>query len=181
MTIHDALLHKARAAGKALADAESRVQSARGEYHALVRRMHLAGGSLREIAHALGLSHQRVQQMVDGAGGSWWRRVWRSRNARRDLVCTFCGRTEIEVAQLIAGPKVFICDSCIATAERIAAGEAASVSHGGLARAAARARARCSFCWARQGAGRPLLTSPAGNICRECLTVCSQILLDSAP
>jgi hypothetical protein len=58
MTINEGLLKKARAAGTGLADAERQVQLARTEYHAIVRRMHLAGGSLREIAQALELSHQ---------------------------------------------------------------------------------------------------------------------------
>ena len=86
MTINDELLKKAQAAGAKLTEAERQAQLARTEYHAVVRRMHLAGGSLREIAEALGLSHQRVQQMVNGAGGSWWQRVWRSRNARTGLI-----------------------------------------------------------------------------------------------
>ena len=90
--INEPLLNKARFASAKLAEAERQVQTIRTEYHSIVRRMHLAGGSLREIAQALELSHQRVQQMVGGAGGTWWQRVWRSRNARRNLVCTFCER-----------------------------------------------------------------------------------------
>ena len=82
MTVNKQLLEKALAAGARLTDAERQVELARTEYHAMVRRMHLAGGSLRDIAHSLELSHQRVQQMVGNAGGSWWHRVWRSRNAK---------------------------------------------------------------------------------------------------
>src|SRR5437667_12628868 len=108
MPINQQLLEKARAAGAALAAAEHQVQLARAEYHTIVRRIHLAGGSFRDLAHALELSHQRVQQMVEGAGGSWWHRVWRSRNARHNLICTFCSRTEEQVSKLIAGPGVFI-------------------------------------------------------------------------
>lgn len=33
--------------------------------------------------------------------------------------CSFCGKSEKEVAKLVAGPKVFICDECIVIAERI--------------------------------------------------------------
>src|SRR5262245_55495397 len=118
MTLSPELLKTARAAGAALAEAEGRVQSARADYHAIVRRMHLAGGSLREIAESLGLSHQRVQQMVRGAGGSWWQRIWRSRNLKADARCTFCERSHDKVAKLIAGPKVLICDGCVALAEK---------------------------------------------------------------
>jgi hypothetical protein len=181
MTINEGLLKKARAAGTGLADAERQVQLARTEYHAIVRRMHLAGGSLREIAQALELSHQRVQQMVDGAGGSWWQRVWHSRNARGNLICTFCKRPQNQVAKLIAGPKVFICDACVALAEQSMMSSSPPATHGSLALAGEDTKARCSFCGKRRTADRLLLTGPAANICGECLNVCRQILLDSTP
>src|SRR2546425_3047307 len=107
---HD-LCENAKAAGARFAEAERQALLARADYHTAVRRLHLAGGSLREIAQALSLSHQRVQQIVNVAGGSWWRRVWRTRNMTRDLVCTWCDRPSSEVAKLIAGPKVFICEA----------------------------------------------------------------------
>jgi len=180
MAINEKLLEKARAAGARLTNREREVQLARTEYHAIVRRMHLGGGSLREIARALELSHQRVQQMIGGAGGSWWHRVWRSRNMKHDLICTFCARPQTQVARLIAGPKIYICDACVAVAERGMAGDSASTSHTSLSLAGEGARARCSFCGKRRAADRPLLTGPAGNICGECLHVCRQILTDSA-
>jgi ATP-dependent Clp protease ATP-binding subunit ClpX len=31
---------------------------------------------------------------------------------RRKLVCSFCRRSEAEVAKLVAGPRVYICDRC---------------------------------------------------------------------
>ena len=179
MTINDELLKKARAAGNRLADAEGQVQMARTEYHRIVRRMHLSGGSLREIAQALELSHQRVQQMVDGAGGSWWQRVWRSRSVKGDLICTFCKRTQDQVEKLIAGPKVFIGDACVALAEKSMTAGSRPPS-GFLVLAGERTRARCSFCGKRRESGRPLLTGPAANLCAECLLVCRQILIDSA-
>ena len=36
----------------------------------------------------------------------------------RSLSCSFCGRTERQVAKLVAGPKVHICDACVALAQR---------------------------------------------------------------
>lgn len=29
------------------------------------------------------------------------------------LYCSFCGKSHHEVAQMIAGPEVFICDACV--------------------------------------------------------------------
>jgi hypothetical protein len=181
MTIHEQLLRKAQAAGAKLADTEHQIELARKEYHAIIRRVHLAGGSLREIAQALGLSHQRVQQIVDGAGGSWWHRVWRSRNGKGSLVCTFCKCPKNKVAKLIAGPKVFICDACVALAEQGLAGGSAAGTSGSLSLAGEDAKARCSFCSKRRATDRPLLIGPGANICGECLSVCRQILMDSTP
>src|SRR5437660_4257116 len=100
MTLEEGLLKKALDAGTVHVEAERQARLARAEYHAAVRRLHLAGASLREIADALELSHQRVAQIVEGAGGSWWQRIWSTRNPRRDALCTFCGRPPSEVAKL---------------------------------------------------------------------------------
>src|SRR5207247_10957170 len=112
-------LKNAAVASEKLAEPARDTLLARADYHTSVRRLHLAGGSLREIAEALGLSHQRVQQIVDEAGGSWWTRVWRTRTPKRDAVCTFCGRPPSEVSKLIAGPNVYICNACVEHAEEV--------------------------------------------------------------
>ena len=39
---------------------------------------------------------------------------WKTR-----LACSFCGKSAMEVAKLVAGPKVYICDACAATAIQI--------------------------------------------------------------
>jgi hypothetical protein len=38
---------------------------------------------------------------------------------RKLLCCSFCGKTETQVAKLVAGPRVYICDECVAAARRI--------------------------------------------------------------
>ncbi|PYR90567.1 MAG: hypothetical protein DMF84_20230 [Acidobacteria bacterium] len=38
---------------------------------------------------------------------------------RRRLACSFCGKPDSEVAKLVAGPRVFICDACVAIAQRL--------------------------------------------------------------
>jgi hypothetical protein len=165
------LLEQAKAAGARLADAERQALLARADYHAAIRRLHLAGTSLRDIAQALSLSHQRVQQVVSAAGGSWWQ-VWRRRTATPDAVCSWCDRPPSEVAGLIAGPNVYICDACVEAAERTL--ETASDRHEG-SRPAAGTRSRCAFCRKRESKERSLVTGPP-HICSECLQTCRAIL-----
>ena len=38
---------------------------------------------------------------------------------RRSLACSFCGKGAAEVSKLVAGPRVHICDRCVAEAQRI--------------------------------------------------------------
>jgi ClpX C4-type zinc finger protein len=174
MTLDPQLLGRARAASSRLADAEQVADRSRVEYHTAIRRLHLAGGSLREIAETLSLSHQRVQQIVSGAGGSWWRHVWRSRTPRADMFCTWCGRPSDDVEKLIAGPHVYICDACVAAAARAAADEAIP---GSVFQPSARnGKLNCSFCGKRAGKDRSLFAGRPGNICSECLRVCQEIL-----
>jgi ATP-dependent protease Clp ATPase subunit len=35
------------------------------------------------------------------------------------LRCSFCNKTEDQVAKLVAGPKVYICDECVTVAVRL--------------------------------------------------------------
>lgn len=41
---------------------------------------------------------------------------------RRGLACSFCGRSSRQVARLIAGPAVHICDGCVGVCNRILEG-----------------------------------------------------------
>jgi hypothetical protein len=172
--IDEALLGRAHQASERLVLAERDATIARAEYHTAIRRMHLGGGTLREIAAALQLSHQRVQQIVHSAGGSWWGRVWRSRNARREAVCTFCGRPPSEVKKLVAGPNVYICDGCVSRAESVLSG----TTRGGeaLREVERRSRARCSFCGRRALDERLVVAGKDHGICRQCLGLSREIM-----
>ena len=68
MSLDANLLGQAEAAEARVIDAEHEAEVARADFHRAVRRLQLAGGSLREIAGALNLSHQRVHQIVEAAG-----------------------------------------------------------------------------------------------------------------
>lgn len=82
MTLDEQILAEARETRQRLVDLESQTAHVRVDYHHAIKKLHAAGGSLREIADALELSHQRVHQIVDGTAGPsggppWAGRRWR--------------------------------------------------------------------------------------------------------
>ena len=62
---------------------------------------------------------------------SWLRR---SQPQRAALACSFCGRSEHEVTSLVAGPRVYICDTCIDACSAIIAAERSKTPSRPLAR-----------------------------------------------
>src|SRR3954470_2511818 len=69
MTLDDRLLSEAKTVRERLLDLQHEVDRARVDYQHVIRRLHAAGGSMREIAEELGLSHRRVHQIVDACPG----------------------------------------------------------------------------------------------------------------
>lgn len=65
MTLDEQLLGEAKTVRERLLDLQHEVERARVDYQHVIRRLHANGGSMREIAEELGLSHQRVHQIVD--------------------------------------------------------------------------------------------------------------------
>jgi hypothetical protein len=61
-----ATLREARESRDRMLDAQHTLETARADYGHAIRKLHAEGGSLREIAESLGLSHQRVHQLVEG-------------------------------------------------------------------------------------------------------------------
>jgi ClpX C4-type zinc finger len=103
VTLDEELLAAARKAGTAAAAAQDQADIAKAVYHHSVLRLHRAGGSMREIAEALKLSHQRVHQIVE--------------QSKRTEQCWFCGRVAADVDKMMAGPAALICDICVAEAQ----------------------------------------------------------------
>jgi hypothetical protein len=66
--MNEELLAAARQAQEQLIEADHAAEIAKAEFHRAVRRLHLSGASLRELAAVLHLSHQRVHQIVGTAG-----------------------------------------------------------------------------------------------------------------
>jgi hypothetical protein len=184
----ETLLAEARQAQERLIDAERDADVARAEFHRAVRRLHLHGASLREIASGLGLSHQRVHQIVESAGGS--RRWLRRDRVRPDpglLHCTFCGTDQKHVKKLIAGPSVYICDGCVDLALGVlTSGEPVTTPVAELSTGPEQEPLlQCSFCGKRRDQVAALVVSSArtgrnhpATTCDECLGLCTEIITE---
>jgi hypothetical protein len=203
------LLAEARRAQERLIDAERDADVARADFHRAVRRLHLHGASLRELAVALGLSHQRVHQIVESAGGSrrWLRDRPKSRPAP-EIACTFCGRDRAQAAKLIAGPHAYICDTCAPQARTVISSGPQPGSpftsvimppeHGQpecSPQDEPQPKLACSFCGKQPHQVAGLAASsippapsptphgllPRATVCIECLDLCDEIFAEDPP
>jgi hypothetical protein len=191
MGLDPELVREAERAKEQLAVAQHAAYRAKVGYHQAIRRLHAAGGSLREIAEALRMSHQRVHQIIDEAEPTRRRRE-PPRLSGPVGPCSFCGHPHDVCAKLIAGPGVFICDRCVIQATRLTAGPAVDDrAEGAMRPEPPGSEAKCSFCGLEARKVRYLVASglsvPAGKfgdlprICDRCRDVCLEILAETSP
>jgi hypothetical protein len=194
MGLDQELVREAERAKEQLAVAQHVAYRAKVDYHQAIHRLHAAGGSLREIAEALGMSHQRVHQIIDEAAEPT-RRRWRREPQRLSGPvgpCSFCGRPRDACAKLIVGPGVFLCDRCVVQVTRLAAGPGVEdQAEGSMRLEPPGSQARCSFCNLEARKARYLVASglsvPAGTfgerprICDKCRDLCLEILAETSP
>jgi hypothetical protein len=183
-------VREAARAKEELAVAEHAAYRAKVHYHQAIRRVHAAGGSLREIAEALRMSHQRVHQIINEAAEATRRRQRETQLLSGPVgPCSFCGRPRDVCAKLIAGPEVFICDRCVMQATRLAAGSAVEgQAEGSLRLEPPESHAKCSFCGLEAQQVQHLVASglsvPAGKsgelprICDKCRDLGLEILAE---
>lgn len=175
MTLDEALLAEVEAARNRLDALEDQAYEARARFHQSVRRLHAAGGSMREIATALAMSHQRVHQII---GEDAIVEVEASSSevtphpavassvalTATEDACSFCGAPRRELDKLLAAPgHVFVCNGCVTRARR-------GLSEGDAT--------RCSFC------GTDATTyheEHATVICSSCIELCERLLASDEP
>ena len=189
MVLDQTLLREAKQARDRLIGLQHEAELAQVSYQHTIRRLHSAGASLREIADALGLSYQRVHQIVDVATGKG-----AVKECRTKALCSFCGADKSTVRRLIAGPGVLVCEQCVAMAHDLlgVGGERVSERTRLVALDPADRKARCSFCGKKRQrvagmvaapdqppAGKFARPSDAPRICNHCLMLCDEILSEA--
>jgi ribosomal protein S14 len=188
MPVDRDLLATARGERDRLIELQHECELAQVGYQHAVRRLHASGASLREIADALGVSYQRVHQIVDLSTGKG-----ALKQSRIHSACSFCGRDGAHARLVVAGPGIFICDGCVdLAAEVLRDGEARSSDRTSLVCvAAADGRARCGFCGRRRAdahaiaeaptrphAGKLRGRRPGVRICAACVELCQEIVAE---
>jgi ATP-dependent protease Clp ATPase subunit len=114
-----------------------------------------------------------------------------------DFHCSFCGKRRLEVRKLISGPRVFICNECVARCREVIgplpAADAEREPERTTADMPAQAFAddeditaekkppdehHCSFCNKLKIDVAKLVTGPTVYICNECIALCEDIIAD---
>jgi ATP-dependent protease Clp ATPase subunit len=82
--------------------------------------------------------------------------------------CSFCGVVRRQVKKLLSGPRVFICDNCIATCVDLLAKKYPRDPETGVRAGTKSSCAQaCSFC--RLHEARVLIAGPEVYICEDCV------------
>lgn len=192
MPLDEKILADVDAARTRLERLEDETYEARASLHQAIRRLHAAGASMREIATSLGMSHQRIHQIIGTDGivevePSAVVDVSRLPAAGAGVAvtagedrCSFCGAPRRELDKLLAAPgPVFICGGCVGRANL-------AVQH----RAAPAMRtvplaedATCSFCGNSSGVGGIMAEAESGSprICARCTETSRKLVAKEEP
>ncbi|MDA8068761.1 MAG: hypothetical protein M0T77_09145 [Actinomycetota bacterium] len=186
--LDEELLTAALRARDRMVKLQRQTDQARVVYQHAIRLLHFHGSSMREIADGLGLSYQRVHQMIDLSAG-------KGPLKRRAAACTcsFCAAPG-DAGQVIAGPWAQICSGCVGLAQEVisdsvpranAATFMTPVAPGG--------KGRCVFCGRKRAGARRMAWVPGGQshaahrgrragararICAECVCLAAEMLAE---
>ncbi len=183
----DALVAEARRLQERTLRRQLRAERASVAFQHAIRRLHASGASIREIAAALGISHQRVHQILDVTGGKG-----ALKRARAQVICNLCTE-HIEPECAVAGPGVYVCAGCVERGRRLLVSPASATAQDESMRPLALdgGKGTCGFCGRSASALQPLARAPRGlapplerrrrrrpgaSICRDCLDLAGQIL-----
>ena len=146
-------------------EAQRALTERRSEFEDAVRAYHAAGATFGEVVATLA---------IDGSAAS---RIL-GLTPHDLLVCSFCGTSQRDAASMIAGPFVYICDRCVASAiARIEDGPQREMEGTAMVLVPAGEVATCGFCERERSQAAHLVSVPGGaRICDDCLDLCTQII-----
>ena len=128
-------------------------------FHESIRRLHISGVSLREIARRLEISHQRVHQIVS------------------DTACGFCGRRRADVKRLIAGPGALrLSAACVSLGLHALAQGWGARDRNVVFDVTSEPELTCCFCRKPGRKAGPLVVGGNLRICGHCLTLAAKTL-----
>jgi ATP-dependent protease Clp ATPase subunit len=93
--------------------------------------------------------------------------------------CSFCGAADANGRRIIAGPSVWICEQCIATAWAALDGWPPGESRGLYGNPPTSVR-RCSFCGQPRSEASGFVAAGAYAICGECVVLTRELLAEFA-
>lgn len=102
---------------------ESDAARERQALEAAIRKIEAA--DLSAAAGATGTTDRELQQVGNASNGNIEQQgqeqaqIARESTSKSTLYCSFCAKTQDQVQALIAGPKHFICDECVASSARV--------------------------------------------------------------
>jgi hypothetical protein len=129
-----------------------------GTEHLLLGLTRVADGLAAEVLREVGLEERTLRQRL----------------ARAACRCSFCEREGVDVAHLVAGPGVYICERCVDRAEELVDGKSIAAASRPLSVVTDQSAA-CSFCGKHTPQVAKLLAGPHALICDECVTLCREI------
>jgi ATP-dependent protease Clp ATPase subunit len=98
----------------------------------------------------------------------------------RDFRCSFCGKPRGEVVKLIAGPRAFICNECVAICRHAIDQDKAAGSPGPQPEPEKEHGLRCHFCGKSSRDVDTLIAGPGVFICDACVEISEEIIREEA-
>lgn len=181
MTVDRESIIRIRAARAHVEELEGVLELARGQYHEAVRELHRGGASLRELAAGLGISHQRIHQIVGTAATAIEERPLPAETpVPPQMCCDYCGEERREEVPFVPGPGVGICEGCVNAAESAVDGSYRGPSGVFFTRTDPNAKEHCAFCKKSARQVNRLVAADENAVCDECLRRCRTILTRKA-
>jgi len=153
-----------------IAKLEQELEKAKADYHSAISKLYFNGKSMRKIAKLLGLSHQRVHQIIDLKNQTV--RAC-AKPTQPDLRCSFCDLRADQVQNLVQGPNILACDICITSCQMAlsmnCAGSSVMSRGNDFKKIPVTSELRCSFCGKLPSSKREVIAGTKYHVCDVCI------------